>query len=70
MLNLIMEMMWRSCPPQVAGQGNKRVGKSLSHLETSVGKKRKEGSIEYMTDAIMEFMDMSMKRHSNKDSDS
>ena len=23
-----------------------------------------------MTDAIMEFMDMSMKRHSNKDSDS
>ena len=33
-------------------------------------KKRKGGPIEYMTDAIMEFTNMSKKRRSNKDSDS
>jgi len=57
-------------PTPVAGQGSKCARKQPSHLEALAEKKRKEGSIEYMTDAIMKFMDMSMKRRSNKDIDS
>ena len=49
----------------IAGQCSKRVGKQPSHSETSVGKKRKGQPIEYITDAIIEFMDMSKKRCSD-----
>nr|POF00637.1 hypothetical protein CFP56_26207 [Quercus suber] len=54
----------------VAGQCSKHVGKQPSHFETSAGKKRKGQPIEYITDAVMEFIDMSRKRRSDKDSDS
>ena len=57
-------------PTPVVGQGSKRVGKKPSHSETSARKKRKGGLIEYMTNTIMEFTDMSRKRCSNKDSNS
>ena len=56
-------------PTPVVRQGSKRVGKKPSHSETSARKKRKGGLIEYMTNTIMEFMDMSRKRRSNKNSD-
>lgn len=54
----------------VAGQCSKHVGKQPSHFETSAGKKRKGQPIEYITDVVMEFTDMSRKRRSDKDSDS
>ncbi|KAK9993109.1 hypothetical protein SO802_022812 [Lithocarpus litseifolius] len=57
-------------PTPVAGQGSKRARKQPSYFETLVGRKRNGGPIEYITDAIMEFTDMSRKRHSNKDRDS
>ena len=57
-------------PTPVVGQGSKRVGKKPSHSETSARKKRKGGLIEYMTNTIMEFTDMSRKMCSNKDSNS
>ena len=54
----------------VVGQCNKRVGKQPSHSETSAEKKRKGQPIEYITDVVMEFTNMSRKKHSDKDSDS
>ena len=57
-------------PTPVVGQGSKRVGKKPSHSETLTRKKRKGGLIEYMTNTIMEFTDMSRKMCSNKDSNS
>ncbi|KAL0016143.1 hypothetical protein SO802_003212 [Lithocarpus litseifolius] len=57
-------------PTPVVGQCSKRAGKQPSHSETSAGEKRKGGSIENITDAIMEFTDMLRKRRSDKDSES
>ena len=57
-------------PTLVAGQCSKRARKQPSHFKTSAGKKRKGGSIENNTEAIMEFTDMSRKRRSDKDSES
>ncbi|KAK7821701.1 hypothetical protein CFP56_037477 [Quercus suber] len=57
-------------PTLIAGQGSKRARKQPSHSKTLAVKKRKGGPIEYMTDAIMEFTNISRKRRSNKDSDS
>ncbi|KAK9989536.1 hypothetical protein SO802_029775 [Lithocarpus litseifolius] len=57
-------------PTPVVGQGSKRARKQPSHSKTSAGKKKKGRLIEYMTDAIIEFTDMSRKRRSDKESDS
>ena len=57
-------------PILVAGQGSKCAGKQPSQSETLAGRKRNGGPIEYITDAIMEFTNMSRKMHTNKDSDS
>nr|POE92702.1 hypothetical protein CFP56_42015 [Quercus suber] len=52
------------------GQCSNPKGKQLAHSDTSTGKKRKAGSLDRVTDAIMEFMEMSRKRRSDKESES
>ena len=65
--------MWRSYPtplPVDMGQCSNPKEKQLAHSNTSTGKKRKGGSIDRVTDVIMEFTKMSRIRHNDKESGS
>ncbi|KAL0004616.1 hypothetical protein SO802_012177 [Lithocarpus litseifolius] len=57
-------------PPLDIGQCSNPKGKQPSHSDTSTGKKRKKGSIDKVTDAIIEFTEMSRKRRNDKESES
>ncbi|KAK9986817.1 hypothetical protein SO802_031768 [Lithocarpus litseifolius] len=52
------------------GQCSNPKGKKPAHSDTSTGKKRKAGSLDRATNTIMEFMEMSRKRCSDKESES
>ncbi|KAK9997236.1 hypothetical protein SO802_021922 [Lithocarpus litseifolius] len=57
-------------PPLDMGQCSNPKGKQLAHSDTSTGKKGKVRSLDRATYAIMEFMEMSRKRRSDKKSKS